>query len=230
MAPTSATTRLALTAALAFAWPAYAQDEPAAQEIVFTMDCSRVDDADCVSWSRRGDTYTFRGPRIETGDVLIEADEAVTTTSGQQFDGRWELGGSIRMTVGTARLTAVSAVFEFEDGELVGGELAGDPATFEEMQPEQSGPVRGEASRIVYEREAGTVQMQGNASFTIGPNSISGCDFLYELGSGNASSSNECDVPLSLIYRPDNDAEPDDASSDDAEPQDPASNDTPPVP
>lgn len=180
-------------AGLAHAGLAHAQDDSAPEQISWSAE----------SATRSGDTFVIPGLRIEGGDLVIEADRAVTTSL--DFDGsRWELTGSIRMSVGSARLTADSAVFEFEAGELVAGELAGDPAEFEETEPEGAGPVRGEASRIVYDAEAGTVQMQGSTSFTLAQNSMSGCDFLYELDGGLVSGSSECGVPLSIIYRPRN--------------------------
>lgn len=179
-----------LAAGLAIAAAAHAQDPAPPEQIMWSAD----------SWTRTGDTYTIRGLTIEGADLRIEADRAVTTSL--EFSGSWELEGSIRMRVGTGRLLASSARFEFESGELVAGELEGDPATFEETEPEGSGPVRGEASRIVFDREGGTVQMQGSASFTMAQNSMSGCDFVYELDGGLVSGSSECGVPLSIIYVP----------------------------
>lgn len=167
--------------------------EGAVEEILWSAD----------SWARSGNTYVIRSPRIEGGELLIEADEAVTTSL--ELNARWELSGSIVMAVGTARLEADGAVFEFEGGELVAAELAGDPATFEETAPEQAGPVRGEAMRIVYDSEAGTVQMQGGTRFVMGQHSMSGCDFLYDLEGGLESGSNECGVPLAVTFVPQND-------------------------
>ncbi len=191
-------------AALAIAAGAQAQDD-APEQIMWSAD----------SWTRSGNMYTIRGPRIEGTDLLVEADEAVTTSL--EFSSHWELTGSVHMSVGTARLLADSAVFEFEGGELVAADLSGDPATFEETQPEQAGPVRGEASRLVFDREAGTVQMEGSATFTLGQNSMSGCDFLYELEDGLVSGSSECGVPLSIIYVPQGNDGDEDTPEDDAD-------------
>lgn len=200
---------------------AHAQDGAAPEQVVFSAD----------SWARSGNTYTIRGPTIEGGDLRIEAEQAVTTSL--EFDGRWELTGSISMSVGTARLLADSARFRFAAGELATGELAGDPATFEDTAPAQPGAVRGEASRIVYDREAGTVRMEGSATFTHGQNSMSGCDFLYELDGGLVSGSSECGVPLSIIYvPPSEDDAADDASANGADTEGEGSSpiETPPAP
>lgn len=152
------------------------------------------------SWKRTNDTYTIQGLTIEGGNLLVEAEEAVTKSL--EFDSRWELTGAVKMSVGSARLMADSAVFEFESGELVSAELSGDPATFEETEPAQTGPIRGEAEKIVFDRAAGTVQMQGGATFTMAQNRMSGCDFLYELDGGLVSGSSECGVDLTIIYVP----------------------------
>lgn len=179
-----------LAAGLVIAASAAAQNESAPEQIMWSAD----------SWTRSGDTYMIRDLTIEGGGLLIEADRAVTTSL--EFSGTWELDGSIRMSVGTAQLLASSAHFEFEAGELVAGSLEGDPATFEETAPEGSGPVRGEASRIAYDSEAGTLRLQGSASFARGQSSMSGCNFVYELDGGLVSGSSECGVPLSIIYVP----------------------------
>lgn len=199
-----------LAAGPVIAAPALAQDDPAPEQIMWSAE----------SWTRSGDTYTIRDLTIEGGGLLIEADRAVTTSL--EFSGTWELDGSISMSVATARLLADSARFEFEAGELVAGSLEGDPATFEETMPESSGPVRGEAMRIVYDSAAGTLQMQGSATFTLAQNSMSGCDFVYELDGGLVSGSSECGVPLSIIYVPTGDdvapgSEEDAAAGDDTE-------------
>lgn len=206
-------------AALAIAAGVQAQDDPP-EQIMWSAD----------SWTRSGNMYTIRGPRIEGADLLIEADEAVTTSL--ELSSHWELTGSVRMSVGTARLLADSAVFEFEGGELVAADLSGDPATFEETQPEQAGPVRGEASRVVFDREAGTVQMEGSATFTLAQNSMSGCDFLYELENGLVSGSSECGVPLSIIYVPQSEEDPDADTPEDgaAPPQDEPPDEAPRAP
>lgn len=198
MASTRSSPRLpavAWAACLAAAGLAHAQESAPPEQINLNAE----------SWTRSGSTYTIRELTIEGGDFTVEADEAVTTNL--EFRGQWRLSGSIRMQVGTARLLADTATFDFEAGELVAAELAGDPATFEDTAPEQAGPeragpARGEAMRIIYDSAAGTVRMEGGASFTLAQNSISGCDFVYDLDGGLRSGSGECGVPLEIIYRP----------------------------
>lgn len=204
-AASSRVSRFAAALALCVAaGAAAAQNGAAREQIVWSAE----------SWARTGNTYVFRRPVIEGADIRIEADEAMSTTL--EFNGRWELNGSILMGVGTARLRADTAVFDFRSAELVSAELAGEPALFEETEPEEAGPVRGEASRLVYDRSAGTVQMQGSATFTRGQNRMSGCDFLYELDGGLVSGSSECGVPLSITFVPDDDGDGDGAGDEDA--------------
>ncbi len=184
---------LRVIAALALAVSAHAQNGQPPEQISFSAQ---------GGFELSGNTYTIHRPRISGGDLSIAAETAVATSP--ELDGRWELMGSISMTVGTARLSAESAVFEFESGELLSGELAGEPATFEETdpQPGQPRPIRAEATRLVYDRDAGTVHMHGSTRFTYGQSRMSGCDFLYDLDRGLRSGSNECGEELSITYVP----------------------------
>ena len=79
-----------------------------------------------------GRTYRVLAPRIAGTCLTIEADEAVTRSL--ELDRRWELTGSIRMSVGSVELTASSAVFEFRAGELLNAEMD-DPELYEERSP-----------------------------------------------------------------------------------------------
>lgn len=177
--------------------PVPAQDEP-----------SRVSlDAEWSSFDRQSNTMMFRGLRIAQGDFTIEADEAVA--SDLDFNrSEWEFNGNVRIAMDTATIESARAEIVFETHELLIVELQGDPARFQDRNPERGEPIQGGAEVLRYDSAERTLRMTGSARLSEGPNEFSGCDLIYNIDDKKITSgSSECGEPVSITILP----PPDDA-------------------
>ena len=159
-------------------------------------------EATTTSIDRASNRFLIEGLRIVQGDVRIEAD--IATASGLDFAASdWEFSGNVAIAIESAVIAAESAVFSFESHELVRGELRGDPVTFEDTEPQREETVRGMSSRVVYDNVAGTVRMEGDAAFVVGPNEFRGCDLIYDLNQEQvASGTSDCGEPFRILIVP----------------------------
>ena len=177
--------------------PVLAQGEP-----------SRVSlDAEWSSFDRQSNTMMFRGLRIAQGDFMIEADEAVA--SDLDFNrSEWEFNGNVRIAMDTATIESARAEIVFETHELLIVELQGDPARFQDRNPERGEPIQGGAEVLRYDSAERTLRMTGSARLSEGPNEFSGCDLIYNIDDKKITSgSSECGEPVSITILP----PPDDA-------------------
>lgn len=162
-------------------------------------------DAEWSSFDRQSNTMMFRGLRIAQGDFMIEADEAVA--SDLEFNrSDWEFSGNVRIDLDTAMIEASRAEILFETHELLIVELQGDPARFEDRNPERGDPIRGGAEVLRYESAEGTLRMTGGAYLSEGPNEFRGCDLIYDIDEKKITSgSSECGEPLIISILPPSD-------------------------
>ncbi|MDD9998431.1 MAG: hypothetical protein OXQ89_11865, partial [Rhodospirillaceae bacterium] len=142
--------------------PVLAQDEP-----------SRVSlDAEWSSFDRQSNTMMFRGLRIAQGDFTIEADEAVA--SDLDFNrSEWEFNGNVRIAMDTATIESARAEIVFETHEMLIVELQGNPARFQDRNPERGEPIQGGAEVLRYDSAERTLRMTGSARLSEGPNEFS---------------------------------------------------------
>ena len=159
-------------------------------------------DAEWSSFDRQSNTMMFRGLRIAQGVFMIEADEAVA--SDLDFDSSdWAFSGNVRIDLDTAMIESSRAEILFEAHELLVVELRGEPARFEDRNPERGDPIRGGAEVLRYESAEGTLRMTGGAWLSEGPNEFRGCDLIYDLDEKKITSgSSECGEPLVITIVP----------------------------
>ena len=162
-------------------------------------------DAEWSSFDRQSNTMMFRGLRIAQGGFTIEADDAVA--SDLEFNrSDWEFSGNVRIGLDTAMIEASRAEILFETHELLIVELQGDPARFEDRNPERGDPIRGGAEVLRYESAEGTLRMTGGAYLSEGPNEFRGCDLIYDIDEKKITSgSSECGEPLVISILPPSD-------------------------
>lgn len=159
--------------------------------------------AESTTIDRGANTYSFRGLRIEQDDYTIEARRAVASgPDAAAGEWRFDFEGGVRLQVGSAVLRAEQARFRFAGSELLNGELAGEPAEFEDLSPTGEGPVRGTADRIELDQSAGALRMEGNTSFVLGPNRIQDCDLAYDLNRERVDSGPENGDPCTITIIP----------------------------
>lgn len=168
---------------------------------------------DSISLDRKANVTTFVGLRIDAGRWSLVADHASARSDLLDFEsGEWRFEGSVHVVIDTASVVAEGAVFAFRDQELVRGELWGAPVSFEDTGAAQDGPIVGEAERIRYDGDAGTIELLGEVTLTVGPYRTRGCDLVYFLGTERfTTGSADCAEPFGMIIprdreRGDNDA------------------------
>jgi lipopolysaccharide transport protein LptA len=168
-------------------------------------------ESDSFSLNRPLNVMTFKGFRIDTGDWSLRADEASASSTELDFeDGQWTFQGNVNITIDTALISAQRATFVFKDQRLISGVLEGDPAVFEDTDPEREGPVSGRAESVHYDNLAGTVELLGNVELTVGPYDTTGCDLVYYLREEDfTTGSAQCEQPFTMVISPNEDEEPD---------------------
>ncbi len=159
-------------------------------------------DADSSSFDRRSNTVSFEGLRITQGALGIEADKARAT--GLDFgNSQWRFSGNVRITIDSAKILSDSADLQFLDHQLLSAALRGEPAQFEDVAQETGEPILGYANLFEYDTAQGTIRMTEQAFLSEGPNEISGCDLLYDLGRETiTASSSECGEPVRMTIQP----------------------------
>jgi lipopolysaccharide transport protein LptA len=172
----------------------------AAQQVTEPLPISL--DADSSSFDRRSNTVSFEGLRITQGALGIEADNARAT--GLDFgNSQWRFSGNVRITIDSAKILSNSADLQFLDHQLLSAALRGEPAQFEDVARETGEPIVGYAKLFEYDTAQGTIRMTEQAFLSEGPNEISGCDLLYDLGRETiTASSSECGEPVRMTIQP----------------------------
>jgi len=161
-------------------------------------------DAESSSLDRLSNRARFQGLRIaiEQENIVISAADAMV----EGLDGdnsHWQLSGNVNVTLDRAELSADSATFVFGNDQVITGELAGAPATFEAQAAGNEDPVVGTASRVYYDNSAGTVRLEGGVALTAGPNRITGCDVIYDLNQETVNSGvADCGEPFRITIVP----------------------------
>jgi len=159
-------------------------------------------DADSSSFDRRSNTVSFRGLRISQGSLGIEADNALAT--GLDFENsEWQFAGNVRINIESAKILAGTAELQFVNHQLLSAALRGEPARFADVAQETGEPIIGQANLFQYDTASGTIRMTEQAFLSEGPNEISGCDLLYDLGRETiTASSSDCGQPVRMTIQP----------------------------
>lgn len=159
-------------------------------------------DAESSSLDRNGGTFEGLRISVEQENLVIEADQA--TVAGLEAErGRWQLSGNVRVMLDRVVMTADRATFTFGDETLISGELAGSPATFEGQPVDGSEAVTGSADRVSYNNLEGIIRLEGRVALTAGPNRVTGCDVIYDLGAERVSSGrSDCGEPFRVTIIP----------------------------
>jgi len=189
----------ALLIACGFSLPAIGQ-APAAG----SLGSIREWESDSFTLDRSTNTMAFDGFRIVAERWNLSADKASAFADRLNFDaGEWRFEGNIRVTLDSANLAADRAVFQFRDQQLISAELSGNPVEFEDTVAAEDGPVFGTANELRYDNTAGTVELLGTVSLTVGPYRTTGCDLVYFLGEEEfTTGSARCTEPFRTVIVP----------------------------
>ncbi len=97
-------------------------------------------------------------------DMEIRAN-SLSTTSLDFNDSNWTLDGNVRIRSDEqqSKLSSDRAVVQFRNSEIQRITMTGEPAQFEQRNPDSGLITRGHAREMVYEAGAGTVRLVGSA-------------------------------------------------------------------
>lgn len=122
----------------------------------------------------------FKQVKIAQGPLKVEADEASAT--GLNFEeSDWTLSGKVKITVPDGMLTSSDAKVMFRKNQISRAEIHGAPAEFQQVVKETGKLAKGHANSIVYDVQANTVRMAGDAWLTDGENVIRGETLVYDI-------------------------------------------------
>lgn len=186
-----------LLAALSYLGAAHAQNGDA-EEILFSFG-----NFSYVGNTSRADVTDLE---ISQGDLKVQADKG----SANRFDferSEWRLEGNVRIAIGSVRIAGDVAQFSARNNRLEHFELEGHPATFEDLEPHNSGRARGAAERLTYDSVDAVIGLRGEAELAVGQNVVLGCDLIYDIAEETfRSGSTECDRPFRIRIVPSDDA------------------------
>ncbi len=122
----------------------------------------------------------FKKVKVTQGPLKVEADEA--TATGLNFeDSDWTLKGNVKITVPDGTLTSADAKVTFRNNQITRAEIRGAPAEFEQLIKETGKLAKGHANSIIYDVQADTVRLAGDAWLTDGDNVIRGETLIYDI-------------------------------------------------
>ena len=128
----------------------------------------------------RKNELIFKQVRVTQGPLKVEADDASAT--GLNFeDSDWTLKGNVKITLPDGMLTSSDAKVMFRKNQISRAEIHGAPAQFEQLIKETGKLAKGRANSIVYDVQADTVRMAGDAWLTDGENVIRGETLVYDI-------------------------------------------------
>ena len=113
---------------------------------------------------------------ITQGQIRITADRAVTT--GVDFkDSKWQLSGTVRISMPESTLASDTAEVRFAGGEVASAVVTGGPATFTQLRKDEQS--EGRANRIDYDLKRGTVEFTGEAWLKDARTEVTGETLVY---------------------------------------------------
>jgi len=137
-------------------------------------------DADSSDFNYTTNRLIFTGLRITQGNMSIAADYAETDKLDFD-DGLWIFRGKVRIEAEFSVLTCEDARLTFKNHQLAHAEMKGEPANFQQTDPQSGETNEGQGKLMIYNLQAGTVTLSDEAAFTDGANRMSGSSITYDL-------------------------------------------------
>ena len=174
-------------------------------------------DADNTTFDGKNSMIIFNGLRLTQGSVSIQADEGRATRMELE-DSTWQFSGNVVIDIGAGRIQCANADLFFDDFRLRRAVVTGSPAIYDLKRPGSEGVTHGEAGRLQYDVDAGTIEFSQDATITEGGNQISSNMLIYNIAEQRikADSSGVEDDRVRITYTPTNGAEASDESAESA--------------
>ena len=158
-------------------------------------------DADSSEFDYATSKLVFHGLRMNQGTLGIQAD--IAETDKLDFtNGLWIFTGNVIIEAENAKLFCDEAKLTFVNHQLITAELDGAPARFEQFN-EASGQTNiGEANKILYKLDAGTLEFREDARFADGANEISGDLITYDIAAKHLTAGSGSSGPVKILIEP----------------------------
>lgn len=131
------------------------------------------------TYDRNSGHLVFEEVTISQGDMSVSAHLAEATEL--EFENAaWIFTGNVQISTAEALISGEKAVIDFQNHRLVRASISGQPATINWESSENDEAIFGQASELVYNREAGTLSLTGDAILRSGISEISGNTLLYD--------------------------------------------------
>jgi lipopolysaccharide transport protein LptA len=143
-------------------------------------------DADSSDFNYTTNRLTFTGLRVTQGTMSIAADYAETDKLDFD-DGLWIFNGNVRVESDLSVLSCDNARLTFKNHQLAHAEMTGQPANFQQTDPQSGNINEGQGKLMIYDLQAGTVTLSDEAAFSDGTNRMSGSSITYNVVSRRIS-------------------------------------------
>ena len=131
------------------------------------------------TYDRNSGHLVFAEVTISQGEMSVSANLAEATEL--EFENAaWIFTGNVQISTVEALISGDKAVINFQDHRLVRANISGQPATINWESSDSDEAIFGQASELVYNREAGTLSLTGDAVLRSGISEISGNTLLYD--------------------------------------------------
>ncbi|MCH8220311.1 MAG: hypothetical protein IIA76_03085 [Proteobacteria bacterium] len=131
------------------------------------------------TYDRNSGHLVFAEVTISQGEMSVSANLAEATEL--EFENAaWIFTGNVQISTLEALISGDKAVINFRDHRLVRASISGQPATINWESSDSDEAIFGQASELVYNREAGTLSLTGDALLRSGISEISGNTLLYD--------------------------------------------------
>jgi lipopolysaccharide transport protein LptA len=150
-------------------------------------------------------TTVFENITITQGSLKLQADRARATAPGDFANTRWTFDGHVRLDAAErGSMRADQAVVDFKDNRIARATITGKPAEFEQKRAAPLPPAHGHADEIVYDVNAGTVQLSKDAWLSDGQHDIYAPVVLYNVREQHiqAAASPGSDQRVHIVIQP----------------------------
>lgn len=135
--------------------------------------------ASSSTYDRDSGHLVFAEVTIKQGEMRVSANRAEATEL--EFENAaWVFTGDVRISTEETLISGQKAVVDFQDHRLVRATISGEPATINWESSEKDEAITGQASKLIYDRESGTLSLVGDATLSSGSSEISGSTLLYD--------------------------------------------------
>jgi lipopolysaccharide transport protein LptA len=135
--------------------------------------------ASSSTYDRDSGHLVFEEVTIRQGEMSVSANLAEATEL--EFENAaWIFTGDVQISTKETLISGQKAIVDFQGHRLVRASISGEPATIDWESSEKDEAITGEASELIYNREAGTLSLVGDATLRSGSSEISGSTLLYD--------------------------------------------------